>query len=351
MANRWKGNFVVAANVTSSGTAYNGRADGAWGLNNQLQQKQGSLWSIGIGPPTPPISISASASNAQATVSFTPQATGGGTVTYTATSTPGNITATGSASPITVTGLTNGTSYTFKVKGTNTFGYTSVDSAASNAVTPVATLLALTTGTTPFINLYNFTVASGFGTKISTSAIAGFGGPISFNSTGSYITSAQGQRGGGSAWVIAACGGAGIGTQVSLPTLAAGNPYGTAFSPDNSTFVINNSGTPYIYAFPWTGSSLGTKYANPSQLPTLTYSGRQLIFSPSGTVVIEAGGASPYVNAYIWNSGWGTKYADPVTLPTATCSVLAFKVMNSLIKLFFKAGCLTLYYHLTGILA
>jgi hypothetical protein len=75
--------------------------------------------------------------NQQATVSFTaPTDNGGSAITgYTVTSTPGNITASGVASPITVTGLTNGTAYTFTVHATNVVG-DSAESAPSNAVTP-----------------------------------------------------------------------------------------------------------------------------------------------------------------------------------------------------------------------
>src|SRR5664280_1423004 len=84
-----------------------------------------------------PTNVVAAAGNAQATVTFT--APGGGAVVtgYTVTSTPGNITANGSASPITVTGLTNGTAYTFTVIATNVNG-NSPASTASNSVTPTA---------------------------------------------------------------------------------------------------------------------------------------------------------------------------------------------------------------------
>ena len=63
---------------------------------------------------------------------------GGVAVTsYTVTSTPGSLTATGTASPIAISGLTNGTAYTFTVTATNKSG-TSVASVASNSVTPAA---------------------------------------------------------------------------------------------------------------------------------------------------------------------------------------------------------------------
>jgi uncharacterized protein (TIGR02145 family) len=96
--------------------------------------------------PGPPTGVSATAGNVQATVSFTaPLNSGGSAITgYTVTSIPGNFTATGATSPINVTGLTNGTPYTFTVVATNSVG-NSVASAASSAVIPVTVPGAPTT--------------------------------------------------------------------------------------------------------------------------------------------------------------------------------------------------------------
>ena len=86
----------------------------------------------------PPTSVSASAGNAEATVSFTlPVYDGKGVATYVVTASPGGATASGSASPITVTGLSNGTSYTFTVTTVTGYGV-SRGSGNSNAATPVA---------------------------------------------------------------------------------------------------------------------------------------------------------------------------------------------------------------------
>lgn len=69
-------------------------------------------------------------------VTFTAAVTGGTPSSYTVTSTPGSITGTGSSSPVTVSGLTSGTSYTFKVKGQNAAGVFGPESSASGSVTP-----------------------------------------------------------------------------------------------------------------------------------------------------------------------------------------------------------------------
>jgi hypothetical protein len=71
--------------------------------------------------------------NGAATVTFTAQGPNAAT-SFTVTSTPGNYTATGASSPITVTGLQSATAYTFRVTATNAFG-TSTASAASASVT------------------------------------------------------------------------------------------------------------------------------------------------------------------------------------------------------------------------
>ncbi|WP_232101797.1 X2-like carbohydrate binding domain-containing protein [Paenibacillus sp. URB8-2] len=89
--------------------------------------------------PVAPADIAATTGNGQATITFTaPADNGGSAITgYEVTSSPGNIIATGTTSPITITGLQNGTTYTFTVKAINSAG-SSVASAVSNAVTPLA---------------------------------------------------------------------------------------------------------------------------------------------------------------------------------------------------------------------
>ena len=101
-----------------------------------------TLGGLGIGPapsvPDPPTGVSGVAGSGQVTVSWTaPGDDGGSAVTgYTVTASPGGETCmTSGATSCVVSGLTNGTAYTFAVVATNAIG-DSTPSAASASVTP-----------------------------------------------------------------------------------------------------------------------------------------------------------------------------------------------------------------------
>lgn len=89
--------------------------------------------------PDPPTNVIATAGNGEATVSFNPPKSDGGSpvIHYNVTSHPGWIKAPGKKSPITVKGLTNGRTYTFTVSASNSVG-TGLASEACNSVTPKA---------------------------------------------------------------------------------------------------------------------------------------------------------------------------------------------------------------------
>ncbi len=102
-----------------------------------------------IAPPGAPVSVTATPGDGQATVSFFAPLSDGGSqiVSYTVTASPGGATVTGSAGPLTLTGLTNGTMYTVAVTATNAAG-TSAPSAPA-AVTPGTTPGAAAAAQTP----------------------------------------------------------------------------------------------------------------------------------------------------------------------------------------------------------
>ena len=97
-----------------------------------------------------------------ATVAFTASAVGGLSTSYTALSSPGSITGTGTSSPITVSSLTPGTAYTFTVRGVNTTGNGDY-SSASNSVTPTAV--------NAYESIATVTVGSGGSSTVSFSSI------------------------------------------------------------------------------------------------------------------------------------------------------------------------------------
>jgi hypothetical protein len=156
------------------------------------------------GVPNAPTIGTATISGTTACISFTsPACNGANAITsYTATSCPGSITGTGASSPISVSGLTGGTSYTFKVKATNGIG-TGPCSSTSNSVTAqvIGSASYTTPGTYSWVAPTGVTsvsvVAVGAGTK--TNSCGGGGGGLGWKNNisvtpgNSYTVVAGGQ--------------------------------------------------------------------------------------------------------------------------------------------------------------
>ena len=133
---------------------------------------------------TAPVNIKAVGGNSSAIISFT-RTDAGLARTFTVTSTPGSISETGTLSPITVSGLTNGVSYTFKVTATNAIG-NSFTSLPSNAITPTPPLYIPTSVTAIPLNR-SASVSFETGSAGLTYTVMSFPGSISAIGTTSPI--------------------------------------------------------------------------------------------------------------------------------------------------------------------
>jgi outer membrane autotransporter protein len=214
------------------------------------------IFTVAAVAPGAPTVGTATAGNTQATVSFTaPASDGGSPITiYTVTSNPGGLTGTGSASPVTVTGLTNGTAYTFTVTATNGTT-TGAASAASNSVTPQGTQ------TITFSN----PGSQNFGTSPQINASATSGLSVSFTSTTTSVCT--------------------VTSSGILTTLAPGTCALHADQAGNGAFLAAPTvSQSFAIVVPGGAVSLST----PSPLPTGTGG------TPYSLTFVSAGGAAPY---------------------------------------------------------
>jgi len=204
---------------------------GIWSTTQQYQARGQNIWPKP--PDAPTIGTATAGVNLCASVTFTaPTCTGkypSGVSSYTVTSTPGGFTGTGASSPVVVSGLTNATSYTFKVKATGTNG-TGPCSAASNSIT------ALSGGSQSYTTNGTFSwVAPACVTSVSIVVVGGGGGG-NYGDSGCCACSygAQGGGGGGLAYK-------------NSYSVTPGNSY-TVVVGKAGTFFCNPGGASYFSA-------------------------------------------------------------------------------------------------------
>jgi titin len=137
----WKNRIILEEGVHTGAGAmtyapnYYSASDGA--VETTTNELDALIASVPNRYPDPPTNVSAALVSGNILVSFVaPRYQGETPVTsYTVISNPGGVRVSGTASPITTTGLTPGFSYTFTVIARNSAG-NSVESAASNSITP-----------------------------------------------------------------------------------------------------------------------------------------------------------------------------------------------------------------------
>lgn len=219
----------------------------------------------------------ATAGSGQATVTFGPPSTNGGSAVtgYTVVSNPGGIATGGSGSPITVGGLANGTTYTFTVTADNAAG-TGPSSAASNAVTPRATQSI--SFTNPGARTY--------GTALTVSASATSGLAVTFGSATPSVCTVGAANG------VVAFATAGTCT---LTADQAGDAAFAAATQASVTFSVLQAAQAITFNNPG-AQSFGT---TPTLSATGGASGNPVTFTSAttGVCTITAGGALTFVTA------------------------------------------------------
>ena len=182
-------NYPVTIRVTESST----------GPGSYFEVKSYTLTVIAATVPGAPTIGSATPGSGAASIAFTAPGSNGGSaiIDYTVTCNAGSITATGAASPINVTGLTNGTGYTCSVTARNSVGSGSASGTVS--VTPKASQTITFTnpgaqvfGTSPTLSATaSSTLTPTFSSTTTGVCTITSGGVLSFVTTGACSINAN----------------------------------------------------------------------------------------------------------------------------------------------------------------
>jgi hypothetical protein len=230
----------------------------------------------------PPTGVSAADGMRQATVSFTPPTDNGGSpiTSYRVTANPGGRSATGSGSPITVTGLTDGGRYTFTVTAINAIGESWASAPSSSiaivsAPDPPASLIAEYAGNGQVVLTYTPPLHDG-GSPIFaysvTSNPAGWGASCLNSCTTNTFTLFGLANGTTYQFAITATNAIGTSTatlsnRITLPaSTPTFTPTRTATPQSTSSPTRTATRTPTVTGTPWTPTPTPT----PTQVPSNT---------------------------------------------------------------------------------
>ena len=262
--------------------------------------------------PDPPTAVTATPGHSLAIVSFSAPLADGGSPILSYRATCGNATAVGATSPITVTGLVDGTAYACTVKASNALGASLASSAA--AATPLITVpgaptivsAALSNGQATIV----FTAPSSNGGSAITAYTATCGATLTGTATASPVT-VTGLSGGGTyTCTLTATNAVGISADSNAVTLGLatvpGAPTSAAVTAGNTqasvrfTAPANNGGSPITAYTATCGAFIGTAAASPVVVTGLS-NGSTYACSVTATNGVGTGLASNSVNVTLGN--------------------------------------------------
>jgi titin len=279
---------------------------------------------------TPPTAVTGTSGNGQVQLSWTPGSTGGGAIenylvlyssggSYTQFSSP-----TSTATSLTVTGLTNGTAYTFEVEAENSFGY-SLASAPSSSITPLASgTVPTTSASTPTTTGFTFSITN-YSSAVAYSFVATNGASAS-NSAGLVTVTGLGL--GGTSSVTISASESGFTTTSAIangsdllagitPILSSSTPTSTGF-----TFTITNYSSAMTYTFAATGGATATASG-----ASVTVTG--LSTGASSTVTVSAAqSGSTTASAMVSGTVLLVGVTPTLSSPTATADGFTFTITN-----------------------
>ena len=290
----------------TNGTAYTFKAVATTAAGQTAASAASNSVTPGAIPSTPS-APTATPGDAKATVRITPLTNAGTGITYKVTSTPGSFSClTGSDNSCVVTGLTNGTSYTFYVVATNSVG-SSAHSPNSAAITPVASALppAPTAAQLGAITAYS-TLTPGQRVVLQNNQALNVTGAASSDNNSFNIQ--------GTDWKLSA--GALTSTSIAQPLNSSGNLsvsatgkinlIGTGYKP-NSTVYVYIFSTPTILGAVQTDSNGGFTHA--FAIPTGIANGNH---------VLQINGATALNQIRSVSLGFSVGTAAGATTPTPT---------------------------------
>lgn len=259
--------------------------------------------SVGATLPDSPTITQVTSGNDSATVSFSVPATDGGSAitSYTVTATPTGggttVTVSGTSSPITVTGLTNGVGYTFTVAATNAAG-TGATSTASDTVTPNAPVNGVC-GSAAGLTFTSLPAA--YLCTAGTTAFITGSGPWTWSCVGLYGGTTADCSANAQTYIVTASAG-------PSGSLAAGTPSPqTVYFGGTTSFTFNASAGYHVASI----SGCGISYSNASNAVT-TYSATTGAITSACTV-----SATFATNAYTVTPSAGAYGSITPSLPQA----------------------------------